>query len=137
MSRRFFFLVISLLCSCTSPEKNTSGEDSTKDTSSYYLPKNSASVEKKNKADTVLINDMKFQPQEINVRKGDTIVWINNDLVAHCITEAHNMNWTSYQIPAGSSWKKAITETADYYCAIHKVMKGKIKVIDSATAALR
>src|SRR4249920_3471677 len=107
-----FFLLLFLLFSCSSsPEEPASGEDSTKDTSSYYIPKNaqSAKGENKTRVDTVEITDLKFQPQEIRVNKGDTIIWINNDLVLHCVTEAHNMDWTSHQIPAGGSWKKAIT----------------------------
>ncbi len=28
---------------------------------------------------------MKFNPAEITVQKGDTVIWKNNDMVAHCV----------------------------------------------------
>jgi plastocyanin len=69
---------------------------------------------------------MKFHPVEIKVHKGDTVVWMNLDIVAHCVTEVSNKPWTSMAILSGGSWKMAVTQSSDYYCAIHPVMKGKI-----------
>jgi len=132
-------LLVMLLCSCSSPEKHSSGEGPAADSAAYYIPKDAASAAgKKNPhVDTVKITGLKFLPEQIDVNKGDTVIWINNDLVMHCVTEARNMNWTSYQIPAGGSWKKAFSQSSDYYCTIHQVMKGKIVVTDSATALLQ
>lgn len=76
----------------------------------------------------VEIKDMKFQPQEISVKKGDTVMWVNQDMVTHCVTEENKKEWTSSNIAAGSSWKMVVENSADYFCAIHMVMKGKIKV---------
>jgi plastocyanin len=78
--------------------------------------------------DTVVISDMKFNPAVIKVRKGDGVIWVNNDMVAHCVTETKSKAWTSSPIPAGGSWQMQVTQSADYYCAIHLVMKGKILV---------
>ena len=75
----------------------------------------------------VNIRDMKFNPEIVTVKRGDTVEWINNDLTTHCVSEI-NKAWTSSAIKSGSSWEKVITETADYYCAIHLVMKGKVQV---------
>lgn len=69
---------------------------------------------------------MKFQPAELVVQKGDTIVWINRDLVAHDVTEVPDKTWTSSPIPPGKSWSLVVSQSADYYCSIHVVMKGKI-----------
>lgn len=77
--------------------------------------------------DTILISDMMFQPGEIVIPKGDTIVWINQDLVSHCVTEIKS-KWTSSSIPVGGTWKKQFTRTSEYYCAIHPDMTGKIVV---------
>ena len=76
----------------------------------------------------VEIKDMKFQPEEISVKKGDTIVWVNRDMVTHCVTEENTKALTSSNIAAGNSWKMVIQSGADYFCAIHQVMKGKILV---------
>ena len=71
---------------------------------------------------------MNFHPQEITVHKGDTVVWKNNDLVAHCVTEQKTNAWASSKIPAGGSWQMAVDSGSNYFCAIHVVMKGAIIV---------
>ena len=80
------------------------------------------------KTHTVEIKQMKFQPAELMVQKGDTVVWINNDIVTHDVTEEPGKAWTSSLIPAGQSWSLVVTQSADYYCSIHVVMKGKLIV---------
>jgi plastocyanin len=76
---------------------------------------------------TIEISKMKFNPDELTIPKGDTVVWINNDITNHCITEV-NKAWTSGALTPGQSFKKRIAKSTDYYCAIHMVMKGKITV---------
>lgn len=77
---------------------------------------------------TIEIKQMKFQPAELVVQKGDTVVWINNDIVAHDVTEESSKVWTSSLLPVGQSWSLVVTQSADYYCSIHMVMKGKLVV---------
>ena len=77
---------------------------------------------------TVEIKQMKFQPAELIVQKGDTVLWINNDLVPHDVTEESKKAWTSSLMPAGASWSMVVNESANYYCSIHVVMKGKLVV---------
>lgn len=82
----------------------------------------------------VEISQMKFVPDTINVSKGDTIVWINKDLVEHDVTEEKTHAWTSSRIPAGGSWKMVATKSDDYFCSLHVVMKGKIIVDEDELA---
>jgi plastocyanin len=77
---------------------------------------------------TVEIAQMKFNPSVIYVNKGDSVVFINNGFVDHDITETKNHRWTSSVLPAGESWRMVATQSSDYYCSIHVVMKGKIVV---------
>ncbi len=86
-------------------------------------------IQKSSKPQThiVEIRDMRFQPENLNVHKGDTIVWINRDIVAHDVTE-ENKAWASPSLAMNASWKKAITKNASYFCSIHVVMKGKLSV---------
>lgn len=77
---------------------------------------------------TVEIRLMKFIPAELTVSKGDTVVWINNGITAHDVTELTDNLWTSSSMPVGTSWSKVITESTDYFCSIHMVMKGKLAV---------
>ena len=76
----------------------------------------------------VEIKQMQFQPAELTLQKGDTVVWTNHDIVAHDVTEETGKLWTSGPLAPGKSWSLVVTESADYYCSIHVVMKGKLIV---------
>ena len=76
----------------------------------------------------VVIKGLKFLPYELAVHKGDTVKWINKDLVKHDVTEVTNQTWTSGVMEKDDVWKMAITETTDYFCTLHVIMKGKVIV---------
>jgi plastocyanin len=76
----------------------------------------------------VQIEQMKFLPADISVHVGDTIMWMNNDMVAHDVTEEKSNAWTSSLLQPGQSWKLVVTTGADYYCSIHQVMKGSFEI---------
>jgi plastocyanin len=77
---------------------------------------------------SVEIRQMQFVPEILKVHKGDTIAWINNDIVVHDITEEKKKEWSSTPLAIGSTWKKVADKSSDYFCSIHVVMKGKIIV---------
>ncbi|MEP6951909.1 MAG: cupredoxin domain-containing protein [Ginsengibacter sp.] len=123
----FLYLFLSIFFkSCTRPEDNAikpleqkvQMPDSTQVIIPTYRPK----------IHTVEISGMKFNPDVITVHKGDTIIWKNNDLVVHCVTELPTNAWTSSKIPPGASWEMVVNTSSNYFCAIHLVMKGKIIV---------
>jgi plastocyanin len=80
------------------------------------------------KADTVIIRQMKFTPADLSVNEGDTVVWINSDIVDHNITEEGSKEWSSGNLAAGKTWKMVAVKNADYFCSIHPVMKGRLSV---------
>jgi plastocyanin len=80
------------------------------------------------KVHTIEIKQMKFQPSELTVQKGDTVIWINQDIVAHDVTEASAKAWTSSVLTTGQSWKMVAVQSVNYYCSIHVIMKGKFIV---------
>jgi plastocyanin len=102
---RYLFLLTVLFCSCASP-----------------------SDESVHRSYTVEIQGMKFQPAEITVQKGDTVVWINRDMVDHDVTEEKNKEWTSSVLAPGKSWSMVAEKGADYFCSLHQVMKAKLIV---------
>ncbi len=75
---------------------------------------------------TILIKKMKFIPEELHVNKGDTVIWINKDFYPHDVSKYDNNTWNSSPLNKGESWSKVVTETEEYYCSLHVVMKGKI-----------
>lgn len=87
------------------------------------------------KLHVVEITQMKFVPAVLNVSKGDTILWINKDMVEHDVTEKNLSSWTSSKMPAGASWKMVATKSEAYYCSLHVVMEGKI-IVDGNELAM-
>lgn len=77
---------------------------------------------------TIEIKQMAFSPAAITVSKGDTVVFVNHDLVDHDITEEDKRSWSSSPLPPGQSWSKIMDESTNYFCSLHVVMKGKITV---------
>lgn len=77
---------------------------------------------------TIEIRQMQFFPAELELHKFDTVIFINHDLVEHNITEESGKYWTSSALLPGKSWKLAITQSANYFCSIHPVMKGKLLI---------
>ena len=74
------------------------------------------------------IKQMKFVPAEIKVKKGDEVAFVNRDIVAHDVTEESHKAWNSSPLATDQTWVLVATETVNYYCSIHPVMKGKIVV---------
>lgn len=87
-----------------------------------------SSKPQKPKLITVEIKDMKFVPDTVTVNKGDTVMWINQDMVAHDVTEENSGIWRSGRLESGASWKLAVQDEANYFCSIHAVMKGRIEL---------
>lgn len=78
--------------------------------------------------DTVTISGMEFHPSELYVNKGDTVVWINQDIVAHNVTEFPDGKWASDTIEMDHSWRRVMDKNTDYFCSIHPTMKGKVQI---------
>lgn len=81
-----------------------------------------------NTRDTVIIKSMQFEPAEMTVASGDTVVWINEDIVAHDVSSAPERTWFSDTLNRGDSFEKVIGDTLSYFCSIHPTMRGKIKL---------
>ena len=111
----YFFLYILIFVGCNNSDNNKTQSNVVEQDN--YKPQ----------THTIEIKDMKFQPENLTVHNGDTVVWINKDIVAHDVTE-ENKAWTSSPLANEASFKKAITESVSYYCSIHVVMKGKLTV---------
>jgi plastocyanin len=89
---------------------------------------NQAPAKPKYQVYTVDIKDMQFVPDSLVVNKGDEVVFVNRDMVNHCVTENKNNGWTSGPLQSGETYLLVARESANYYCSIHMVMKGRIIV---------
>jgi plastocyanin len=77
---------------------------------------------------TVTMEGMKFQPQVVTVKRGDTIVWRNRDVVPHTATAAGLFD--SGGIASGKSWSHVASKVGrhDYVCTYHPGMKATVVV---------
>lgn len=75
----------------------------------------------------VEIKQMKFYPEELWVNKGDSIIFINHDMVTHNVTDERDRDWASTPIVSGASWGMVFTQNLDYFCTIHPMMKGALR----------
>jgi len=62
----------------------------------------------------------------LNVKIGDTVLWINKDLVSHDVTSDKPNSFYSDTLHVGQSWKMAVKDSAGYHCSIHPTMLGKL-----------
>jgi plastocyanin len=85
-------------------------------------------AQNKPKKHRVEIKRMKFIPANISVKKGDTIVWINKDFYPHDVTDEKNGAWSSGQFGQNETWSKVVTKNENYFCDLHKTMKGTIRI---------
>ena len=78
---------------------------------------------------TVVIEAVRFDPQELTVKVGDTIVWINHDPFPHTAT-AVGKQFDSHEIATGRSWKYTARKVGvfAYACSLHPTMLGALRV---------
>jgi plastocyanin len=77
---------------------------------------------------TVAIDGMQFVPAALTVRRGDTVRWINRDLVPHTATAAGRFDSRTLAPGASWSWVAARAGRIDYVCTLHPTMKATLVV---------
>ncbi len=77
---------------------------------------------------TVNIHLMKFIPDTIQIYPGDTLLFTNNDIVDHNVTDFPGLKWASPTLKSGDSWTYVPAGSGTYFCSIHQVMKGEIVI---------
>jgi plastocyanin len=79
------------------------------------------------KMHTVTMDGMRYVPESLTVKKGDTVVWVNKDVVAHTATAPA---FDSGLIAPGQSWKYTVRAKGEfpYVCTYHPRMKGSLTV---------
>ena len=78
---------------------------------------------------TVVIADMKFVPETLTVKPGDTVIWVNKDFFPHTAT-AQDRSFDSRDIATNQSWKYVAKQKGSipYVCTLHPTMKGTLIV---------
>ncbi len=79
---------------------------------------------------TITIDKLVYSPAEVTAKVGDTIEWVNKDVLAHTATAKTGDNWNVVIAPKKAGQlvlKKA--GAVDYFCTYHPNMKARIVVV--------
>ena len=77
------------------------------------------------KTHQVAIEGMKFVPERVEVAVGDSITWVNHDVVPHTVTNVAK-KIESGTIAANGKWTYVVRRKGevDYVCRFHPGMRG-------------
>ncbi len=69
-----------------------------------------------------------FEPQTIKLAPGDSVTWINRDIVPHTAT-AVDESWDSGILQTGQQYTQQFNSdaTADYFCRLHPGMRARLQ----------
>jgi plastocyanin len=75
------------------------------------------------------MRQLKFTPDTLEIRAGTTIVWRNDDPLAHTVT-ADDAGWDSGLLDPGATWQRTFHQPGTYpfHCTPHPFMKGVVVV---------
>src|SRR5690606_26186130 len=78
---------------------------------------------------TIVIEGMRFSPDTLEVHVGDTVRWLNKDIVPHSAT-ATNRSFESPELATGASWQFKAEQKGShaYFCTLHPPMKATLVV---------
>ena len=98
---------------------------------------NNGHTEEDPKIHIIEIQELKFIPNEIHVKPGDIVQWVNNDFIPHTAT-GNDKKWDSELIKANTSWQMTVNKETfeNYFYVYHPGMKGKIKIIASPPSSI-
>ena len=72
-------------------------------------------------------------PEKLEIKLGDSILWINKDFVPHTAT-ANDKSWDTGEILFNESKavlfsKDSINTTTEYFCFYHPGMKARFEIL--------
>jgi plastocyanin len=75
---------------------------------------------------------MAFHPDSVRVTAGDTVSWINQDIVPHTATSQHGaaLQWDTGQLAQGATGRFVARRagTVRYTCTLHPTMHGVLVI---------
>ena len=78
----------------------------------------------------VTIRTLKYSPETIEIKRGETVEWQNNDLTPHTGTSQSGNELNSEAVEPDATWSHTFSQpgTFPYYCTFHTEMKGTVIV---------
>jgi plastocyanin len=75
----------------------------------------------------VQIRNFAFDPSEVSVVPGDTVVFTNRDGFLHTVSDDDRV-WDSGTLTTNQSWTLVVTGPASFHCGFHPSMRGELVV---------
>ncbi|MEW9584789.1 cupredoxin family copper-binding protein [Paraburkholderia sp. DGU8] len=77
----------------------------------------------------IVIDQMRFDPPTLTVKRGDRVEWVNKDLFAHTATSTSKA-FDSGSIAPNASWRFVAGRAGSYpyLCTFHPTMHGTLNV---------
>ena len=78
----------------------------------------------------VSMKDIKFDPEQVTVKAGDTVTWVNDDSVGHDVTGDDFKSGEPGAMQNGDTFEHTFDQagTFDYVCTVHPGMEGSVTV---------
>lgn len=77
----------------------------------------------------VEIVNFRFSPADLTIKPGDTVTWVNRDVVPHNVSAGSENNWSSPNLLKGEKFSIVLKDDISYTCSLHEaVMQGLILV---------
>jgi plastocyanin len=75
------------------------------------------------------ISRFAFEPKEVTIAPGTTIIWTNHDESPHTVTSQHK-TFSSRALDTDDTYEYTFNREGDfdYYCAVHPFMNGVVHV---------
>lgn len=113
---------VSMVISGCSSQGNVQKQDTTN------APQATDLTQQDSKTINVKIQNFAFNPATVEITKGDTVTWTNEDSAPHTVTVKDDFD--SGKLAKGESYSYKFDEVkeVDYICSFHPSMKGKVIV---------
>ena len=85
------------------------------------VPANAATI-------TIVMENLVISPAEVSAKVGDTIEWVNKDVLAHTATARNGDFDVMLQANKTGSFVLKKAGNVDYYCRFHPNMKATLKI---------
>ena len=95
------------------------------------LALSSVAAARKQQTRTVVIQNFRFKPAHITIKRGTRVIWINRDTAPHTATAKNGKSFDSGLLRKGKSYSHIFKSAGKkpYFCKIHPHMKGSVTVM--------
>lgn len=99
-------------------------------TGSCAAPDVNGSLEPRPRIHEVEIKKFQFKPATLTIRRGDSVRWVNRDMVPHHVADTRQKQWQSHDMGPEDFFSTPIKDSTAYICTLHPGMQASIVVQD-------